>query len=439
MRDILVTLIIFGALPLILWRPWIGILVWSWVGYMNPHRQTWGFAYDMPFAMIVGATLLLAMMFSKEKYRLPWSGTLVLWVIFLMWMLLTTYLAIYPDLAMGLFDTVIKIQIMTLVTMMLVTDMYKIRALIWVIVGSIGFYSVKGGVFTLTTGGAFHVLGPTGSNIAENNALALAILVTIPLMVYLYNIYHHHRLLRWVMGVSILLSIVAAFGSQSRGALIAIAAVAVFFWLKTQKKVITGTGIVLLAVLTFSFMPESWHERMGTITNYEEDVSAMGRIDAWKYAIDIASHRLTGGGFNSWSESTYAIYSPQAVNTRIVAHSIYFSVLADHGWPGLIMYLTLLLIAWRNLSRVIAHTKDLDSDSEFKPALLARMLQVSLIAYMSGGAFLSLAYFDLPWHIIAISILLNNLYTGQKVEQTQQTRQSAVPRYRSQRDSVRHG
>lgn len=431
MRDILVTALVFGMLPLILWRPWIGILVWSWLSYMNPHRQTWGFAYDMPFAMIVAVTLMVAMVLSREKYRLPWSGTLVLWLVFLAWMSLSTVLAIYPERAMTLYTTVIKIQFMTLVTLMLITDTNKIRALVWVIAGSIGFYSVKGGLFTLMTGGGYRVYGPAESYLAENNAMALATLMVIPLMVYLYQVYRHNRWLRLLLGISILLSMVSVFGSQSRGALISIAAVAGFFWLKSQSKIITGTGLVLLAVLTFSFMPASWHERMATIANYQEDESAMGRLHAWEYSINIASDRLTGGGFNSWSADTYALYSPEARNTNTVAHSIYFSLLADHGWPGLIMYLTLLFIAWRNLARVIAQTRD--SDSEFNPALLARMLQVSLIAYMSGGAFLSLSYFDLPWHIIAISILLGTLY-GRKSTLT-----STVPGYHPQGDTVRHG
>lgn len=435
MRDIAVTLLIFGSLPLIFWRPWIGILVWSWIGYMNPHRQTWGFAYDMPFAMIVGVTLLLAMAFAmmtgREKYRLPWGGTIILWLMFLLWMSLSTYLAIYPQRAMTLFDTVIKIQIMTLVTLMLLNDATKVRALIWVIVGSIGFYSVKGGVFTLMTGGGFSVLGPAGTNIADRNSLALAILIVIPLMIYLYKVYRHQIWLRWILGASILLSTVSVFGSQSRGAFLAIAAVAGFFWLKSQNKIITGTGLVLLGALTFTFMPDSWHERMSTITTYEEDASAMGRIHAWEYSIAIASDRLTGGGFNSWSAETYSLYSPEARNTNIVAHSIYFAVLADHGWPGLIMFVSLLFIAWRNLSRVIAQNKH--SDSEFDPAFLAKMLQVSLIAYMSGGAFLSLSYFDLPWHILAISILLGRLFT-QKSPTT-----SLIPRANPQRDQLRHG
>lgn len=333
---------------------------------------------------------------------------MTLWMTYLAWMCLTTVLAIYPDRAVVSLDKVLKIQIITLITLMLITDPYRIRALIWVIVGSIAYYSVKGGLFTLMTGGSFHVLGPGASDIRDNNSLAIAILMVVPLMCYLYKVHHHQRWLRWVLGISILLSIVSAFGSQSRGALVAMTAVAGFFWLKSHNKIITGTGLVILAVLTFSFMPDSWHERMATISTYEEDASAMGRIHAWEYAINIASSRLTGGGFNSWSPETYAIYSPEQ-RLSVVAHSIYFSVMADHGWPGLLMFLGLLFIAWRNLSVVIAQNKH--TNSAYHPAFLAKMLQVSLIAYLSGGAFLSLAYFDLPWHIIAFSILLRGIYT----------------------------
>ena len=50
MRDIAVTAVVFGLLPFILWRPHIGMLVWTWLGLMNPHRLCYTFAYDMPFA-----------------------------------------------------------------------------------------------------------------------------------------------------------------------------------------------------------------------------------------------------------------------------------------------------------------------------------------------------------------------------------------------------
>ncbi len=76
MRDILVTLLVFGSLPFILKRPYIGVLVWSWISYMNPHRLTWGFAYSLPFAQIVAVTLLFSFLISREKksYPVRWVG-----------------------------------------------------------------------------------------------------------------------------------------------------------------------------------------------------------------------------------------------------------------------------------------------------------------------------------------------------------------------------
>ena len=81
MRDVLVMLIVFGSLPLILARPYVGILMWSWLGYMNPHRLSFGFAYDFPFALCVGIVTLLGVLISREPKRLPMTGLTVLWLI----------------------------------------------------------------------------------------------------------------------------------------------------------------------------------------------------------------------------------------------------------------------------------------------------------------------------------------------------------------------
>ena len=94
MRDLLVLLLVCASIPLIIMRPWIGVIVWSWLGYMNPHRLAWGFAYDYPFAQVVAAvtlaSLLAAMFMGKEKLRAEGSVTLCLWLALVLWMNLTT-------------------------------------------------------------------------------------------------------------------------------------------------------------------------------------------------------------------------------------------------------------------------------------------------------------------------------------------------------------
>ena len=426
MRDLLITAIVFGSLLLILRKPYIGILVWSWLSYMNPHRLSWGFAYSMPFAQIVAITLFVAVLFSKDRKKIPLNGTTIIWGIFILWMGVTTIFAIHSIGANYYFFRILKIQLLTFLTIMLITDQERVNQLIWVIVLSIGFFSIKGGVFTILTGGGYRVWGPAQSFIEENNALALTTLMIIPLMYYLYKI-TEKPWIKYFLLFAMVSSLASALGSQSRGALLAVLAVAGFFWLKSSNKAVTGVLIVVLGIVGFTFMPDSWHERMSTIQTYDEDASAMGRINAWEYSINIANARLMGGGLNSWSTSTFALYAPNPLDVH-AAHSIYFGVLGDHGWPGLILFVIILIFTWRTLGKIIKKTKGLGDDLQAN--ILARMIQVSMVAYMTGGAFLSLSYFDLPWHFIALALILKRQVDQEQdqeiVSQSSNTRASNV-------------
>jgi probable O-glycosylation ligase (exosortase A-associated) len=369
---------------------------------MNPHRLAYGFAYSMPFAQVTAITLITSIFFSKEKKQIPVNAITIIWIIFLIYMGVTTVFAFYPDDAWLQYKKVIKIQLIVFLTMMLITDMNKLRQLIWVIVISIGFYSVKGGIFTLLTGGSYRVWGPAASFIEDNNELAVAVLMIIPLMVYLWQATDN----KWVKRIlifSIITSLFTVVGSQSRGALLAIMAVGVFYWIKSEKKIISGIFIAILAVALLAFMPESWYSRMNTIKTYEEDASAMGRINAWHYAFNVANDNIFGLGFESWSFPTFSLYAPNPLDVH-AAHSIYFTVLADHGWIGLFLFVLIFVMTWRSLAKIIKETKDRIELKEYY--YLSKMLQIGFIGYLSGGAFLSLSYFDLPWHFVSFVILL---------------------------------
>lgn len=408
MRDIALTAIVLAILPFILRKPWYGVLAWSWFSYMNPHRMAYGFAYTTPFAQILAIVLLVSLVINREKLTLPSNRLLYLWAVFFVWLGICTLAALQPDGAKDAYITILKVQLITVVTMILMKDFQKLNQLIWVIVFSIGFFSVKGGVFTIMKGGAFHVLGPDGTYIAENNALAVATLMIIPLMVYL-NKFPPHRLVKLIMPFCIAMSMFSVVGSQSRGAMLAIGAVGVFFWWKTKSKVVTALAFGVFSMLVLMVMPQSWYDRVSGIGDYKQDSSANQRLDAWQYSFNVANARLTGGGLNSWTLENYAKYNVW-VQESFAAHSIYFSVLNDAGWPGLILFLTLLFVIWRQLGKVIGATEDIAEHADYN--FLARMLQISIIAFMSGGAFLSLAWFDLAWHIMAMTMVLTQLTQG---------------------------
>jgi probable O-glycosylation ligase (exosortase A-associated) len=407
MRDIFVTAVIFGLLPFVFKRPWVGILLWSWLGYMSPHRLTWGFAYNLPFSMIVGLVTIVAFVASKEKKDMPWTRETIVLLIFIGWMLFTTFFAFYPDLAWFQWNKVWKIQLMVFLTALIITDRQKLHWLVWVIVLSFGFYGVKGGIFTIINGGAYRVQGPAETFIQGNNEMALALVMTIPLIRYL----HLQETRKWIktgLASAMVLTGVAAIGSQSRGGLVAMVAMGLFLWLKSRNKFVTGIYMAIAVAIMASVMPQAWYDRMNTIKTYQQDQSAEGRINAWHVAFNVAKDRITGGGFEMFKPPTFRQYAPDPWNVHDV-HSIYFEQMGEHGFIGFGLFMLLGLLAWIRAQQIIKRCKN-DPDRKWASDLAA-MIQVSLIGYAAGGAFLGMSYFDLPYHLMII-LLLAAKFTG---------------------------
>ncbi|BCO30241.1 O-antigen polymerase [Thiohalobacter sp. COW1] len=431
-RDIAVTVAVLALLPLILRRPYIGILAWSWIGYMNPHRLAYGFAREAPFAMIIGATTLVAMLFMKEKIRLPWSRETAVLLLFVLWMCLTTVFSLQQEYSVLQLEKVVKIQVMTFVTMMLMLHRDRLDLLVWVIVLSLGFYGVKGGIFTLMTGGGYHVMGPLGSFIGGNNELGLAMIMTLPLMRYL-QLQRDRKWQRNLFTAAMALTVIAILGTQSRGALVGLAVMAVVLILKSRRRFALLLLAALMIPAAMTIMPESWFERMHTIKEYEEDQSAQGRINAWHFAVNLAQDRpLVGGGFEAFHWRNFRYYAPDPHDVKD-AHSIYFEVLGEHGFAGLLIYLLLGFFTWRSATWIIRNTRERGDLLWSRD--LAAMIQVSLAGYASAGAFLGLAYFDLYYHLIAMIVILRVLVRQQlaQVPQAQPEAQSAKGGRRRQR------
>lgn len=405
MRDIVVGLIVFGALPFVLRRPFIGILLLAGLGFMNPHRLCYTFMYSMPVVQIVAIATLIGMLASKEAKRMVWSREIAVLVAFIAWMGLTTTQAFFFDLAVDQYVKVLKIQILTFMTLLMLTTRERLHLMIWAIVLSLGFYGIKGGIFTIMKGGVHRVQGPPGTFIEGNNEMALALVMTIPLMRYLH-LQERHHLIRLGLAAAMVLTAIAAVGSQSRGALVALAITGAIFWLKSRNKFMTATLIVLAAGVVAAVMPPEWYERMNTIQTYDQDMSAQGRINAWWTAFNVANARITGGGFEMWWGPVFAMFAPNPGDVRDV-HSVYFEVLGEHGWPGLILFMSLMGLTWLKCGSVIRAGKK-SADLTWARDLGA-MIQVAMIGYLSAGAFLGLAYFDYIYYLVAIVVVLHHL------------------------------
>jgi putative inorganic carbon (HCO3(-)) transporter len=428
MRDIFVTIVVFLSLPLIFRKPYWGPAVWIWISVMNPHAQGWGFARTFPFAAIIAAVMLVSLLVYKGDKKLPMVPTTMVFIFFMFWMSLTSMFAIHPELVFNQWNKVMKIFGMTLVVIMLMKERKHIEMVIWSIVISLGYFGVKGGIFTIRSGGSERVWGPSGTFIDGNNEIALALVMVIPLMFYLMKI-TLNRWGRYAFMASMGLCALASLGSYSRGALLAIGAMGAFLWLKSKEKLTVGLVLVLLVPVLLLAMPSQWHARMNTIQEYKADESAMGRVNAWHMATNLAIARPLGGGFEIYDAGVFKLYAPVPEDIH-AAHSVYFQVLGEHGFVGLFLYLMLGVLTWRSGSWVIKNSK---LDPELKwAAELVPLLQVSMLGFAVGGAFLSLAYFDVPYYVMA-AMIATRLVVERQVEankslakaQAQQPRQAS--------------
>jgi probable O-glycosylation ligase (exosortase A-associated) len=400
-RDIALLVFMLGAIPYAFVHPVYGVYLWTWISLMNPHRLTWGFSFDASYAFYTAVATMIGLMATKDPRRMPVAPATVALTLFLVWMTLGFQFSFFPDDSFEMWNKVMKIQIMTLVAAALIFERKQITWLVWVMVLSIGYYGLKGGVFAIRTGGAQKVYGPIGTFVEGNNEIALAIVMVIPLMWYLFET----TVNRWVRyGLIALMALcsLAAIASYSRGAFLAIAAMSVAIWWKSKRKGLLGVGLLVLWPAVLAFMPKLWEDRMNTISDYTSDGSAMGRINAWRMAWNLASDRpLFGGGFEIYNKPVFDLYAPIPADIH-AAHSIYFQVLGEHGFVGFFLFMLIWWFTWRTAGWIRKNTTP-NGDNRWAYHFAA-MSQVSLVGFFVGGAFLSLAYFDLPYYIMVALI-----------------------------------
>ncbi|PYO02282.1 MAG: putative O-glycosylation ligase, exosortase A system-associated [Candidatus Rokuibacteriota bacterium] len=407
MRDLVLVTLFFPMLPFAFLYPWIGVLVWSWIGYMNPHRLTFGFAYDMPFGLIAALTTMAGMIFSRERKRLPRGREVILVLALWAWFTVTAVFAFHPELAWDKWQQVSKILLMTMVTMVLFKDARRLKWLVWTIAASLGFYGVQSALGAIASGFAQGYAYPPDSFIADNNDMALALNMTLPLLWFLARDTKH----RWLsigLRVAFVLTMLGIITTYSRGGFVGLCAVVIVMLMKAKRRGVAAVLVAAAVIVAIAVVPDTLSQRIGTIVAYEEDESAQNRLRAWAVAIQVAlDSPIVGGGFRVFEPDVWERYDPD-IPRAWTAHSIYLQVVAEHGFVGLGIFVTLLAVALLGARRVRIRAATL---GELQIADLAAMVQASLVGYMVSGAFASRADFDLFYHLVAIIVVMQFLVT----------------------------
>ncbi|MBN1559658.1 putative O-glycosylation ligase, exosortase A system-associated [candidate division KSB1 bacterium] len=430
MRDLVIVLVYAAALGYALWKrnAFIAILVFFWISFMNPHRYSWGFAYSLPLAM--GSVAITFATMALQFNQLKWPRTRELYFFFLLWLFITitTIFSMYPPWAWEKWSIVNKILLMTFVSMLIINTKNRIIIFLFAIILFIGSVGIKGAVFGFLTGGKYKVWGPPESFLEDNNGLGLCMVMLLPLSLFLKDLFTK-KWLRWgMLGIAGGLAVSAVL-TYSRGALVGLVMVFLYYFLFAKHKLRIAILGIVIGATAFSVLPKEWFDRMTTIGDYQEDESANMRLNSWQMAVNLALENPLGGGFNCFTRENYQKYAPNpdlgfsGSNPDEIfgstAHSVYFELIAMHGFGGLAVYLVAVFSLLFSLLRLDKIGKSLPGEEWI--SYVSRGLIGSMIGFLTSGAFLTLAFFDLFWAIFGAGVCLKSVVmSGSWLEESPQ-------------------
>jgi putative inorganic carbon (HCO3(-)) transporter len=410
MRDILILAIILLSLPVGLTAPFYGAVVYAWVSYFYPHYMAWSFARDLPVAKLAALSTLGGMAIRHTWSLSPVKQREILLMLSLLgWFALSSLFAFYTDAAWYRWQDMAKIIVMAVATAMLITNRSQLRTMLLVIALSIGYYGFKGGIFSIRGGGEDMVWGPGSSILGANNNFGLALNMALPFFWYLAR----EMKSKWVkllLRTTFFLSIPAVMFTYSRGAFVGLGFVLGAMLVKAKRLNLVFAGAILCLIiypllpqtLIERFVPQKFVERQESTFEFQNDASAMSRIDNWVFCWRLATDRpVVGGGFDYNTRETFSSYAPEFLNKyggkTWDSHSIYFGILAAHGFPGLLLFMSLIfssIFSCRKLRRDTANSPDNEWAVNY-----CHMIEVSFLALLVNGTFVNMEYFDLPYHL----------------------------------------
>ena len=424
-RDTIVLAALLVSVPICFVRPVYGVAAWTIMAFANPQNFGWGSVFQwQPAALIAVPTILGCLFFARN-----WSGLrnreVVLLVSLWVWFTLTTLNSMddpsFADKAATAWyhwNTVSKIILMAAVSIAVSDNWRRLRWLVLAIAGSFGWLVLKNLPVMILTNGASRIYGPDHSMIADNNDFGLALNMTLPIFFFLAKTEPDKRMRR-LMGFLFLATIPAILFTYSRGDLVGLIAVLGSMVLLSKRKM--ALIPVLLVALAFGalFTPQAWQDRM-SLTESDKllDASALSRLNAWTYAWRLAcDYPILGGGFEAFTPRLFARYAPNAQDVH-GPHSIYFGVMAEHGFVGLALYLMLVVSCFASLRRLAKTARAMDTPHI---AGYANMLSLSLVGFLTSGTFLGRAYFDFFFTIVACVAILKHVSHAEWAQGTEES------------------
>ncbi|TMM48352.1 DUF5935 domain-containing protein [Qipengyuania marisflavi] len=428
MLDLALFLFVMTLFALGIRRPFIWVLAYLYIDVLAPQKIGWALASAFPISFIAFLLAFAGWAIADTKSGTRFTvrqGILAVLLLYCFW---TTQNADFPIDAAFKWEWVWKALVFAIFLPFTLTTRLRIEAALLTLVLTAGAIIISAGMKTALGGGGYgslYLFVNDNSNIYESSTLATVAVAIIPITWWLARhgtIFPPDWRVKTFAALLTFACLLIPVGTEARTGLLCIAVLGVML-LRDAKRRFTYIALAAaLGVVALPFLPQSWYDRMATITQPSGDQSASTRMAVWDWTIDYAAENPLGGGFDAYRGNSFTYRMPVTEtegNTTSVEmkkvtddsrayHSSVFEMLGEQGYPGLILWLALHAIGLIQMEKVRRRWRHKQGGAEQWQAPLASALQFAQIVYLVGALFQGIAYQPVILMLIGAQIALAN-------------------------------
>jgi len=426
MLDLALVGFIGLLLALGLKRPFFWVLAYIYIDVVAPQKVGWGFIQSLPVSLIAFVAAFAGWLFLDSKRGSRFTLRQALIGVLLVICGISTLSSAYPIEAGTKWDWVWKALVFAMFLPLTLRTKLRIEAAALIMVLSIATIVINGGIKTALGGGGYGTLAllvRENAGLYEGSILSTAAIATVPLALWLARhgtiFKPDWRVYSFVAGL-IFACLLIPVGTAARTGLVCAAVLAVLLMRSVRYKFVYAGIAAVAMVAAIPFLPQSFTERMGTITEYQGDESASTRVQVWMWTLDYVKDHPFGGGFDAYLGNSFTYETRKVVgegnNLTIeynevtdkgrAYHSAYFEMLGEQGWLGLFLWLLLHGLGLWQMERIRWLFGKQENGRKSWQWGLATSLQQSQIVYLVGALFVGIAYQPFIFMLVGLQCAL---------------------------------
>jgi len=420
LRSLLILSIIVPGMVAGLRDRFPALLLYVWFALFRPQEWLWIDVTALRLSLVLAGILILPALMTGIWPNLSHAMSLGS-LAFLMMGMLAQFGAIDPATGFAWLDFQTRLTFICLLAVTLVNTRQRFVMLMAVVGCSLGFHAAKAGLASMMGGGVRFHDGLAGA-FPDNNGYALATVMVMPLVLATaQNMGSAPAWMKWLrrgLYLWVPLCALTVVSTFSRGGFLAMGVSVLVYVLLQRRRLAAFAGLAVVAMLAAAFVPvpEGYFDRLNTIQTYDEagqeDESALGRLHFWRVAIIMAQNRPFGVGLRNY-EAAYDTYdfSNGAFARGRSVHNSHFQVLAELGFPGAVIWVSLFLFAFFLTLRVRSRSKRAELSPEDRHFFFtaSNALTVSMVGFLVGGSFVASALNDVTWLTFALVAAVDRL------------------------------